>query len=53
MSRATDHFQERLNELIDYFRKEYKLTYSEAVGCLFMKAHELTDEANGNDQDGE
>jgi hypothetical protein len=30
----TEHFIEAVQERIDYFRKEYHLTYAEAIGAL-------------------
>jgi hypothetical protein len=39
-------FHERLNGLIDYFRAEYNLTYSSAIGVLTMTSYELCREAN-------
>lgn len=32
--RAVTDFCERVEKVIDYFRKEYKMTYAEIIGCL-------------------
>jgi hypothetical protein len=45
MSRpGCDHFVGELEKLIDYFRLEYKMTYSEVIGCLeLVKADVIAD----------
>lgn len=40
-----EHFVEAIQERIDYFRKEYQLTYAETIGALEMIKLGLWDEA--------
>lgn len=39
------HFDKELGRLVDRFAVEYEMTYAAVVGCLFMKAHVLCDQA--------
>jgi hypothetical protein len=39
-------FTDEINRLIDYYRKEYQLTYSETIGALEIIKMELFHEAN-------
>lgn len=41
MSKSVEHFIETITDKIDYFRKEYKLTYSELVGALELIKGEI------------
>jgi len=45
MNNAVPHFIDELNTLLNRFREEYEMTYAEAIGCLFLKCHDLADEA--------
>jgi len=51
---SVERFVTEIEKVIDYFRKEYDLTYSEAIGAIHMIEHKLTREAvNINEeQDG-
>ncbi len=45
MNTQVEHFSKELDKLVDRFRREYDISYAEVVGCLYMKTHELFDEA--------
>jgi hypothetical protein len=45
ISRASDHLARELACLIDRFRMEYQITYSEAVGVLELVKSDLIEEA--------
>jgi len=49
MSTTVDRFIEDLEARIEYFRAEYDLTYSEAIGCLEIIKHELLEEMREDD----
>ena len=38
-------FEEQLEILIEYFRKEFKLSYAEAIGVMAMQSFKLNEEA--------
>ena len=40
-------FAQELNKLIERFRKEFDLTYSECVGVLHLMAFQICQEAGG------
>jgi hypothetical protein len=42
--RAAIAFNSELCDLIDRYRTEWHLSYAEAIGCLFMRAHSLAAE---------
>ena len=46
--RASVHFQRELLQRIEYFRKEYSLTYEAAIGVLDIIKYRLLEEANQN-----
>ena len=54
--KTADRFHEDIRGRIDYFRREFHPTYSEAVGVLEMAKHELLAEAletdDSDDDDG-
>lgn len=37
----TDAFAKALDALVDRYRREFNLTYAQAVGVLVIKMHEL------------
>jgi len=39
-----NRFADVIEKQIDYFRKEFDLTYYEAIGVLTFMAHKLSDE---------
>lgn len=56
MSHETQsRFADAIERQIDYFRKEFELTYFEAMGVLTFMAHKLSDEVfypeNDEDED--
>lgn len=48
MSERIERFVESIDERISYFRKEYELTYAEAIGCLELIKFDLMMEAKGD-----
>ena len=44
MNQNIDQFHDAIMEKIDYFRKEYSMTYAEVIGTLFIIALELFEE---------
>ena len=44
--RAADFLCQRIDDALDYLRKEFDVTISVAVGVLTCKAHELMHEAD-------
>ena len=40
------HFQKAILRQLDYFTREYSLTYEEAIGVLDIVKHRLLNEAN-------
>lgn len=52
--RATIAFNSELCDLIDRYRKEWHLTYAEAIGCLYLRASSLAAESRDKeDEDDE
>lgn len=51
--KAADAFLNDIRGRIEYFRQEFDLTYSEAIGCLEIAKHELAKEATEDDEDDE
>ena len=51
MVQACNNFIVELGNLVDYFRKEYNLTYAEAIGCLDIIKHRLLVECEDTDDD--
>lgn len=51
MSDRITRFVEAIEERIDYFRKEYEMTYAEAVGCLEIIKFDLLSEMKDQDDD--
>lgn len=49
--RASNKLAEAITEQIDYFRKEFRISYAEAIGVLAMLQHELTAEALDQTED--
>lgn len=56
-SEAQDQLLDRFHEVIDYFRREYEITYVEVLGVLAVMRREVEDELmeesdklNDNDQ---
>ena len=49
MSKAAHHMMQQLEKTIEYVRKEFDASYAEIIGCLHIKAHELTEECLDND----
>ena len=45
MSRAVDHFEEGLFQLIERMRYEYSLSYAECVGALELVKNDIIAEA--------
>lgn len=45
-TQSETYLAEALRSKFDYCRQEFNMTYVQAVGCLFMMAIELIDEAN-------
>ena len=50
---ATDYLADTVDRAVDYARREYEMTYAEAVGVLVMKAHLLMAEAADSDPEGD
>ena len=48
---TADAFLNDIRGRIDYFRQEFNLTYSEAIGCLEIAKHELLQEATDDDDE--
>ena len=48
---ASECFETELRQRIDYFRREYLLTYAECVGVLELLKNEVINEALGTDKD--
>lgn len=51
--RAAVHFETELRLLVDRFRREYHLTYVEAVGVLQLRIARLAHEAIESDDEPE
>lgn len=49
--RAADFLCQRIDEALDYIRKEYDLTLAVPVGVLMFKLHELMHEADEDDDE--
>jgi hypothetical protein len=49
--RAADFLCQRIDEALDYIRKEYDLTLAVPVGVLMFKVHELMHEADEEESD--
>ncbi len=47
---ATACFAKDLNKLIEYFRREFHLSYAEAIGCLDLARFNLALEAHNLDE---
>jgi len=48
---ACDNFREEVERVVDYFRREFSLTYSEAVGVLEMVKFDLLQESTDDNQE--
>ena len=44
-TRAVAYMTEEINKMLSYVRNEYNITYSEALGTLFMAMFQLAAEA--------
>lgn len=44
-SRSVEHFEAEIDRVVEYFRREYKMTLAEAVGTLQIVAMRLGSEA--------
>lgn len=42
---GVNHFSEEIHRVVDYFRKEYRMTLAEAVGTLQIVALQLAHDA--------
>jgi len=45
MSKAGNYVYVEVDRIVNYCRLEFDASYAEVVGCLFIKAHELSREA--------
>lgn len=43
-AKAQDHLLERFHNVIDYFRKEYDITYIEVLGAIAVMRRGIEDE---------
>ena len=50
---AQKRFSEDIDKLIDYYSKEFHLTYAECVGVLTMVCFDLSAEARNDNEGGE
>ena len=49
--RAADFLAKRIDEALDYIRKEYDLTLAVPVGVLMFKVHELMHETDDEESE--
>lgn len=50
---SADAFHADIRQRIHYFRSEYQLTYSEAIGVLEMAKHEILTEIQEDEDEDE
>lgn len=50
MPKASDKFMTEVTRIVDYFRREYQLSYSEAIGVLEMVKHDLLSESKAEEE---
>lgn len=50
-ARAAHAFSRQLKSQIDYFRREYELTYAEAIGVMWLVQWDLAEELASDEDD--